>query len=152
VAFVESGESAQKTGPTPRFAAFRAADPWFMAVAVEDEFMPTIYKICNREDWESALAQGLFAGSAIDRQDGFIHFSAARQLRETARRHFAHRLDLVLIAVESEALGPDLRWEKSRGGDLFPHLYGPLAVKSVRSVVALPWHGTAHDFPPDIPS
>jgi uncharacterized protein (DUF952 family) len=58
----------------------------------------------------------------------------------------------VLIAVESEALGPDLRWEKSRGGDLFPHHYGPLAVKSVRSVVALPWHGTAHDFPPDIPS
>jgi uncharacterized protein (DUF952 family) len=122
------------------------------AFAAKDEIMPTIYKICDREEWERALAQGLFVGSAVDRQDGYIHFSAAHQLRETARRHFAHRLDLVLIAVESEALGPDLRWEKSRDGDFFPHLYGPLAVKSVGSVVALPWRGTAHDFPADIPS
>jgi uncharacterized protein (DUF952 family) len=114
--------------------------------------MPTIYKICERREWESALARGHFAGSPADRQDGYIHFSAAHQVRETARRHFAHRIDLVLIAVESEALGPDLRWEISRRGDLFPHLYGALAVKSVRSAVALPWRGAAHDFPADVPS
>ncbi|WP_119273173.1 DUF952 domain-containing protein [Taklimakanibacter deserti] len=114
--------------------------------------MPTIYKICDREEWEKALAQGQFAGSAVDREDGYIHFSAAPQLRETARRHFAHRQDLVLLAVETEVLGPELRWEKSRGGDLFPHLYAPLAVGSVRSVMPLPWRGTAHEFPADIPS
>ncbi|MGE0240568.1 MAG: DUF952 domain-containing protein [Parvibaculaceae bacterium] len=114
--------------------------------------MPTIYKICNREEWESAVAQGLFAGAAVDRQDGYIHFSAAHQLRETARRHFAGREDLVLLAVAAEALGPDLRWEKSRDGDLFPHLYAPLAVTHVRSVVPLPWRGAAHDFPADIPA
>jgi uncharacterized protein (DUF952 family) len=114
--------------------------------------MPTIYKICGRAEWENALAQGLFQGSAVDRNDGFIHFSAAHQLRETARRHFAMMPDLVLLAVEAEALGPPLRWEKSRGGDLFPHLYAPLAVMHVHSVTALPWRGTAHEFPKDIPS
>ena len=114
--------------------------------------MPTIYKICDREEWERALAQGLFAGSAVDRQDGFIHFSTAPQLRETARRHFAGRNDLVLIAVEGDTLGQGLRWEKSRGGDLFPHLYGPLAVGRVHSVMSLPWHNEAHEFPPDIPT
>lgn len=114
--------------------------------------MPTIYKICDRKEWESAVSQGLFAGSAVDREDGFIHFSAAHQVRETAGRHFAHRLDLVLVAVQSEALGSDLRWEKSRGGDLFPHLYGALAVNKVHRVVPLPWRGAAHDFPPGIPA
>ena len=114
--------------------------------------MPTIYKICDREEWERALAQGQFAGSAVDREDGYIHFSTALQLRETARRHFAHRQDLVLLVVEAHSLGPELRWEKSRGGDLFPHLYAPLAVASVHSVVPLPWQGTAHEFPADIPS
>ncbi|MGE3876305.1 MAG: DUF952 domain-containing protein [Parvibaculaceae bacterium] len=114
--------------------------------------MPTIYKICDREEWETALAQGRFAGSAIDRQDGYIHFSDARQVRETARRHFAGRHGLVLLAVAAEALGADLRWEKSRGGDLFPHLHAPLAVRHVHAVVPLPWRGTAHDFPADIPA
>jgi uncharacterized protein (DUF952 family) len=113
--------------------------------------MTTIYKICDRDEWESALAQGQFDGSAVDRQDGYIHFSTAQQLRETARRHFARRPDLVLIAVASETLGPDLRWEMSWGGDLYPHLYRPLEVESVRSVASLPWRGTAHDFPADIP-
>jgi uncharacterized protein (DUF952 family) len=113
--------------------------------------MPTIYKICDRKEWQMALAQGQFAGSAVDREDGFIHFSAGHQLRETARRHFAGRQELVLLAVAAEALGGDLRWEKSRGGDLFPHLYAPLAVTQVHSVVPLPWRETAHDFPADIP-
>lgn len=114
--------------------------------------MPTIYKICDREEWERALAQGQFAGSAVDREDGYIHFSTALQLRETARRHFAQRQDLVLLAVEAHTLGPELRWEKSRGGDLFPHLYAPLAVAGVHSVMPLPWRETAHEFPADIPS
>jgi uncharacterized protein (DUF952 family) len=114
--------------------------------------MATIYKICDRVEWEKALAQGLFVGSAVDRDDGFIHFSTAHQLRETARRHFAHRHGLVLLAGAAEALGPELRWEKSRGGDLFPHLYAPLAVASVHSVMSLPWRETAHEFPADIPS
>lgn len=113
--------------------------------------MPTIYKICDRQEWEAALEQGQFAGSAVDRKDGYIHFSAAAQLRETARRHFAGRHGLVLLAVAAEALGSDLRWEKSRGGDLFPHLYAPLAVGHVHSVLPLPWRETAHDFPADIP-
>jgi uncharacterized protein (DUF952 family) len=114
--------------------------------------MPTIYKILDRGEWESAVAQGRFAGSAVDVKDGYIHFSAAHQLRETARRHFAGRPDLVLLAVEADALGADLQWEKSRGGDLFPHLYAPLDVARVHAVRALPWRETAHDFPADIPS
>jgi uncharacterized protein (DUF952 family) len=114
--------------------------------------MPTIYKICDREEWEMAKAEGEFAGSAVDRRDGYIHFSTAHQLRETARRHFAGRRGLVLLAVAAEALGDDLRWEKSRGGDLFPHLYAPLAASQVHSAVPLPWREEAHDFPADIPS
>ena len=113
--------------------------------------MATVYKICDREEWEIALAQGVFKGSAVDRHDGFIHFSAARQLRETARRHFAHRPDLVLLAVDAQALGADLIWEKSRSGDLFPHLYGPLDVKTVHAVTSLPCDGAAHEFPEGFP-
>ena len=113
--------------------------------------MPTIYKICDREEWQTALAQGQFAGSAVDLKDGYIHFSAAHQLRETARRHFAGRHDLVLLSVAAEVLGSDLRWEKSRGGDLFPHLFAPLATRHVHSVVTLPWRDTVHEFPADIP-
>src|SRR5262245_46823920 len=97
--------------------------------------MTVIYKICDREEWEKALIDGAFLGSAVDLRDGFIHFSAAPQLRETARRHFAGRSDLVLIAVEADTLGQGLRWEKSRGGDVFPHLYGALDVSKAHAVV-----------------
>jgi len=109
--------------------------------------MTTVYKICDRQEWESALAKGVFTGSPEDRRDGFIHFSAGDQLRETARRHFAGRPDLILLSVEAEALGSDLRWEKSRHGDLFPHLYAALDVRSVHAVEPLPWDGAAHEFP-----
>jgi uncharacterized protein (DUF952 family) len=112
--------------------------------------MATIYKICDREEWEKALRDGAFRGSTVDLRDGFIHFSAAHQLRETARRHFAGHTDLVLLAIEADALGPELRWEKSRGGDLFPHLYRALDVNKVHAVAPLPWHGTAHQFPESI--
>jgi uncharacterized protein (DUF952 family) len=97
-----------------------------------------IYKILPRAEWDAALAQRRFDGSAIDRHDGFIHFSTAKQAQETARRHFAGQEDLVVLAVEADDLGSALRWEVSRGGDLFPHLYGRLETALVRAVTEAP--------------
>lgn len=114
--------------------------------------MATIYKVLGRDEWEKAVTQGVFEGSAVDRRDGFIHFSTAPQLRETVRRHFAARADLMLLAIEAEALGASLKWEKSRGGDLFPHLYSPLPLDKIRHAAPLNWQGTTHDFPSDIPA
>jgi uncharacterized protein (DUF952 family) len=74
----------------------------------------------------------------LDRADGFIHFSTAAQAAETARRHFANQPDLVVLAVDSSALGAALRWEPSRGGELFPHLYGSLATALVTATTAAP--------------
>ncbi|HZZ36914.1 MAG TPA: DUF952 domain-containing protein [Caulobacteraceae bacterium] len=88
--------------------------------------MRLIYKILTQPEWDSARAKGVFEGSAVDLQDGYIHFSAADQAAETARRHFSGIPNLLLLAVQAEALGPALKWEPSRGGALFPHLYGPL--------------------------
>ncbi len=96
--------------------------------------MSLIYKILPREEWDAALEAGAFLGSPIDIQDGFIHFSTDAQWRETLEKHFAGRADLLLVAVEAEALGPELKWEPSRGGALFPHLYGPLATSLAHSV------------------
>jgi uncharacterized protein (DUF952 family) len=90
-----------------------------------------VYKIVATEEWAKAQAAGVFAGAAIDRTDGFIHFSTAEQAPETAAKWFAGRGDLTLAAVDAEALGDDLRWEPSRGGALFPHLYGPLPMSAV---------------------
>jgi uncharacterized protein (DUF952 family) len=97
-----------------------------------------IYKILPRWEWEAALDQRRFDGSAVDRQDGFIHFSTAEQAQETARRHFAGQEDLVVLAVEAADLGPALRWEVSRGGDRFPHLYAHLETALVREVTEAP--------------
>jgi uncharacterized protein (DUF952 family) len=88
--------------------------------------MSLICKILPRADWEAACAAGAFLGSPVDQQDGFIHFSTADQVAETLARHFAGQADLLLVAVEADTLGPQLKWEPSRGGALFPHLYGPL--------------------------
>lgn len=90
--------------------------------------MTTIYKVCVAAEWAAAEPAGRYGGSADDRRDGFIHFSTAAQLPGTLARHFAGRDDLVLIAVEADALGDALKWEPSRGGDLFPHLYSALPV------------------------
>jgi uncharacterized protein (DUF952 family) len=98
----------------------------------------TIYKICERQSWLAAEAAGEFRGSADDRRDGFIHFSAAGQLAGTVAKHFAKQSDLVLIAVDAGRLGPHLKWERSRGDALFPHLYGPLRFDAVRWVRPLP--------------
>jgi uncharacterized protein (DUF952 family) len=98
----------------------------------------TIYKICEQASWRDAERAGSFRGSAVDTRDGFIHFSTATQLAETAARHFAQQKDLLLVAVDGDALGAALKWEKSRGGDLFPHLYGALPFATVRWARPLP--------------
>lgn len=100
--------------------------------------MTLIYKILPRSAWESALSAGRFTGSEVDLADGFIHFSTAAQAGETAARHFKGQPDLVVLEVEGDDLGEDLRWEPSRGGDLFPHLYGDLRAALVRRVLSAP--------------
>jgi uncharacterized protein (DUF952 family) len=102
------------------------------------EALSRIYKILSREEWILAQVAGVFEGSAADRRDGFIHFSTAAQAAETARRHFAGQSDLVILEVEAAELGAALRWEPSRGGDLFPHLYGLLPADRVRTVTEAP--------------
>jgi uncharacterized protein (DUF952 family) len=97
-----------------------------------------IYKICEREAWRIAEAAGAYHGSNVDRRDGFIHFSTAAQAAETAAKHFAGQGDLMLVAVDGDALGPTLKWERSRGNDLFPHLYAALPLSAVRWARPLP--------------
>ena len=89
------------------------------------------YKIIDAADWRAAVAEGAYAGSAVDRADGYIHLSTAAQLDETARKHYAGRADLMLLTVELAALEDTIVWEPSRGGALFPHIYGDLPVKAV---------------------
>lgn len=96
-----------------------------------------IYKICTVAEWREAERAGTFTGSAVDRKDGFIHFSTAVQAQETARRYFAGQQDLVLVAIDENKLGDALKWEPSRGGDLFPHLYGPMPAEAARDVIEL---------------
>jgi uncharacterized protein (DUF952 family) len=93
-----------------------------------------IYKLCPRAEWTAAVATGVYRGSALDQRDGFIHFSDESQVEETRRKHFAGQRDLVLVAVDPADLGADLRYEPSRGGQLFPHLYGELRVSLAREV------------------
>lgn len=100
--------------------------------------MPTIYKICSTAIWRKAEAEGVFRGSGIDLDDGYIHFSTGSQLAETAARHFAGEDDLMLVAVDANRLGTAVRWEPARSGDLFPHLYATLAVADVLWAKALP--------------
>lgn len=91
----------------------------------------TIYKIVPRELWQEARTAGLFKGASIDLKDGYIHFSTAAQAIETARLHFAGQADLLLVAVDVTLFGEALKWEASRGGDLFPHLYADLRLDAV---------------------
>lgn len=99
--------------------------------------MTRVYKILPAAEWREAEAAGAFAGSAADRLDGYIHLSAAGQAAETARKYFSGQADLVIAAFEAEALGPGLKWEPSRGGALFPHLYGLLPTDKALDVRAL---------------
>jgi uncharacterized protein (DUF952 family) len=98
----------------------------------------TIYKICPNALWSEAERAGVFRGAPVDARDGFIHFSSATQVRDTAKRYFAGAEDLMLIAVDADALGDALKWEVSRGGDLFPHLYGDLPLAAVLWARPLP--------------
>jgi uncharacterized protein (DUF952 family) len=94
--------------------------------------MTTIYKICEQNAWFLAKQHGEFRGTADDARDGFIHLSTAAQLGGTLAKHFAGARNLLLVAVDAGALGPALKWEASRGGDLFPHLYAALPFKAVQ--------------------
>ncbi len=111
-----------------------------------------VYKICKRDEWHIARAAGRFAGSAVDLADGFIHFSTGEQAVETAAKHFAGQGDLVLLAVAAAPLGGALRWEPSRGGALFPHLYGTLPTAAVLAVHDLPLGPDGRHAFPDLPA
>jgi len=110
--------------------------------------MTTIYKLCPAELWRVAVDDGVFRGSAVDLRDGFIHFSTADQVKETAARYFAGAAGLVLVAFDDASLGAELRYEPSRDGALFPHLYAPLDPKAALWVAPLPiGPDGAHVFP-----
>lgn len=107
-----------------------------------------VYKIVPRMLWETAEATGVFAGASVDFEDGFIHLSSGAQVKDTARLYFAGQDDLLLVAVDTAALGDALKWEVSRGGDLFPHLYAPLEFSTVDFIVPLPLGPDGvHHFP-----
>ena len=97
-----------------------------------------IYKICPQELWNQAIEADVFLGAPIDLQDGYIHFSSASQVAETAAKHFAGQNDLLLIAIDEKKFGDDLRWEESRGGDLFPHLYNTFSPAQADFVREMP--------------
>ena len=109
--------------------------------------MTLIYKISPGKDWQQAEARGRFSGAPVDLADGFIHFSAADQVRETAAKHFAEAEGLILAAVDAAPLGDDLKWEVSRGGAEFPHLYRALRLEDVPWHEDLPLVDGAHVFP-----
>lgn len=106
-----------------------------------------IYKILRAAEWAALEGSGETAGAPVDVADGFIHFSTAEQVAETAARHFAGESDLVLAAFEADTLGAPLKWEVSRGGAKFPHLYGPLRLVDVLWAKELPLESGVHRFP-----
>jgi uncharacterized protein (DUF952 family) len=108
--------------------------------------MTLIYKIATAEQWNAAQASGTFTGAPVDLADGFIHFSTADQSRETAAKHFADAEDLVLVALEADSLGVSLKWKKSRGGALFPHLYRAFEVTEILWARPLPLRDGIHEF------
>jgi len=110
-----------------------------------------IYKICTVEEWANASRIGKFTGSEVDRRDGFIHFSTREQLAETAAKHFYHLHDLVLVMVDAGQLGALLKWEPSRGGAHFPHLYAPLDTAVVKVVTTLPDGEARAEFLSNLP-
>jgi uncharacterized protein (DUF952 family) len=110
----------------------------------------TVFKLVDRGSWEAAASRGVFDGSAADARDGFIHLSTADQVRETAARHFAGQSDLLLVAAAAASLGDALRWEPSRSGALFPHLYAPLPLSAVCWVAALELDASGRHVFPDL--
>ena len=112
--------------------------------------MAIIYKICPATLWASAEMLGSFRGSPVDLADGFIHFSSATQVAETAARHFSGIADLLLVAVDADRLGPALRYEPSRGGALFPHLHDRLDLSAVLWVKPIPLSPEGRHLLPDL--
>jgi uncharacterized protein (DUF952 family) len=108
----------------------------------------TIYHMCKLAEWQAAQATGAYPGSSQDAADGFIHFSTAAQVKESAAKHRAGQDGLILLEVDAGLLGAALKWEPSRGGHLFPHLYGPLPVAAVVKAHDLPLVDGTHRFPP----
>jgi uncharacterized protein (DUF952 family) len=106
-----------------------------------------IYKIFRRPEWDAFFAAGQTAGAPVDLSDGFIHFSAAPQLAETCEKYFGGISDLVLVACDADRLGAALKWEQSRGGALFPHLYRNLVLADVVWDKSLPLGASGHIFP-----
>jgi uncharacterized protein (DUF952 family) len=113
----------------------------------EESQMVRVYKIVDAAVWAEAVKKGVFSGAEIDLADGFIHLSDASQVEETAKRHFADQHTLLLVTFDAGCFGESLRWEKSRGGALFPHLYGPLDPAFALWAKPLPWDVNAHRFP-----
>lgn len=108
----------------------------------------TIYHVCRRTEWQYAQTTGVYAGSTQDAADGFIHFSGPTQVVESVARHRAGQDGLVIVAVDPARLGETLKWEASRGGALFPHLYGSLPLTAVKWVADLPLGADGrHVFP-----
>lgn len=114
-----------------------------------DKHPRTIYHTCRRQEWQAAEAEGSYGGSSQDAADGFIHFSTAAQVVESVAKHRAGQDGLVLVAADAALLGEALKWEPSRGGQLFPHLYGRLPVAAARWVkdLALDPATGRHVFP-----
>jgi uncharacterized protein (DUF952 family) len=106
-----------------------------------------IFKIFRRAEWDSFRRAGETSGAPVDLADGYIHFSTAQQVAATAEKHFGDESDLVLVAVDGTSLGPALKWEPSRGGALFPHLYRKLRLGEVVWDKSLPLGATGHIFP-----
>lgn len=109
-----------------------------------------IYKILHAAEWANLRADGETQGAPVDLADGFIHFSTAEQVAETAKKHFGGQAGLILLALKADSLGDALVWEPSRGGQLFPHLYGTLALKDVYWSTDLPLGPDGHVFPAEM--
>ena len=124
--------------------------PLDVAAGRGHETVMLIYKIFRAPEWADLDLAGETLGAPVDLADGFIHFSTAEQAPETAAKHFAGEDGLVLAAIDTEALGNDLHWEPSRGGQLFPHLYRALKRQEVVWSRKLPLAGGRHEFPGDM--
>ena len=141
-------------GIMPSEARFRNVENRLMQSLFRrrEPVVPVIYKICDAVQWRQAERCGAFQGAGIDAQDGYIHLSGPGQVAETAAKHFAGLAGLVLVAIDAAALGAALKWERSRGGALFPHLYGALALDAVLWAKPLPLGADGrHVFPELVP-
>jgi len=147
--FAVSAEQSQSQSTPPAAPETAPVAIWAIdrdTCARHDRCM-LIFKIFRRPEWDAFRTAGCTDGAPVDRADGFIHFSTAPQLATTAARHFADESDLVLVAVEADRLGAALKWEESRGGALFPHLYRALRIDEVLWDKSLPLGATGHIFP-----